>query len=739
METICSAGIGSKALQMEDEITALMDDMTLEEKLGQLQLLASSHYHDLPPSEQLLELARQGLLGAVLNTRGAANTNALQKAALSSRQKIPLLVGLDVLHGYRTSFPIPLAQAASWDVEAVEKVAAIAAAEARASGINWNFAPLVDICRDPRWGRVMEGSGEDVHLACQMAKARVRGFQGTDYSQADKVMACAKHFAGYGADKGGRDYNSVDMSERQLREVCFPPFQAAIEAGVGSLMAAYMELNGVPASGNHWLLQQVLRDEWAFDGLVVSDFKAVSDMTNQQFSADDAQAAMYALNAGMNMEMQSTTFADHAPQLLQEGKVKMEVIDKAVRHVLRAKFRLGLFEKPLTDEKLASSVVLSPSSLQFAREMASRTLVLLKNDNGLLPLSKSIKRLAVIGELAYDQQQTLDFWALNARAQDSVTIYSGIVEKCPSTAVKYAAGYEMFGESTERFTEALQLATSSDMVVLVVGEPKEYSGETNCRTDIGLPGRQLELVKGIAASGTPYIIVLMTGRPLALEWLASHAPAILLTWRAGTMGGAAIADVLFGDVNPSGKLPITFPRCVGQIPIHYDVKQPGKPQIKGQKMQFNYSRYIDCPNEPLYPFGFGLSYTTFHFDNLTVTPKEIEGDGQVKIGVEVRNTGLKEGEEVVQVYVRDVAASVARPVRQLKAFHKVRLGLAEEKRLEFTLGSNELGFLNREWKWTVEAGKFEVFVGNNSDADLSDSFLVTSTYTKNSNAQAVKH
>ncbi|GAV01542.1 hypothetical protein RvY_12238 [Ramazzottius varieornatus] len=663
------------AAEIEKKITVLIANMSLEEKLGQLQQQAGNPWEDLPATPVLFDLAKRGLIGSVFNIRGADKVNALQRAALYSRQKIPLIFGFDVLHGYRTLFPIPLAGAASWDLDAVELSASIAAAEARASGISWTFGPMVDIARDPRWGRAMEGAGEDSVLGSEMARARVHGFQGNDYSRPDKVMACAKHFAGYGAAEAGRDYASVDMSERQLREVYLPPFKAAIEAGIGSVMTAYMDLNGIPASANQWLLRQVLRHEWGFDGMVVSDYFSISDMTNQQLSANDAEAAMYALNAGVDMEMVSTIYFNNTPQLLKEGKVVMKTVDDAVRHVLRAKFRLGLFDDPYTDETLANHTVLTADHLAIARKIAAGTFVLLKNENNILPLSKSIKRLAVIGSLATNQTQTLDFWSANAKAEDSVTILQGIVDKIGPTSVKFAPGCDVFCESASGFTTAVDLARESDMVVLVVGEPKEYSGETASRVDIGLTGRQLDLVKAIAATGKPYVVVLMTGRPLTIEWLAANAPAILVTWRAGTMGGPAVADVLFGDVNPSGKLPMTFPRSVGQIPIHYDYRQPGKPQpVKGVRTAFT-SHYIDSPNEPLYPFG-----------------------------VDVKNAGRREGSEVVQLYVRDVAASVTRPVRQLKAFRKVLLAVAEGKQIDFVLGEKELGFLDGNWQWTVEAG-----------------------------------
>ena len=709
----------AKARAIEQKINGLIARMTLAEKLGQLQQI-DGDYQGFARPEQI-EMARKGLLGSTLNVRGAKYTNDLQRAALESRLKIPILLGFDVIHGYRTIFPIPLGEAASWDPTMVERDAAIAAAESRSVGLHWTFAPMVDIARDPRWGRIMEGSGEDPFLGAIMAIAHVRGFQGDDLSRTDKIMACAKHFAAYGAAEAGRDYNTVDMSERTLREVYLVPFKAAKDAGVGSFMTAFNDLNGIPATANSFLLREILRREWAFDGLVVSDYTAVKELIAHGLAANERDAAMYALNAGTDMEMVSRSFNQYGEELLKSGKVSMKTIDDAVRNVLRAKFRLGLFERPFVDENLEKTTLKKPAFLQAARESAVKSFVLLKNDHDTLPIGKNIRRVAVIGSLAADKANTLDWWAGDGKAEDSVTILEGIEEKIGKSKVRYEKGCELVCDSDKDFDKAADAAKDADFTILVVGETRDISGEAASRSNIDLPGRQLDLVKAIHAAKKPYVVVLKNGRPLTINWVAENSPAILETWHSGTMGGAAVADVLFGDANPGGKLPVTFPRSVGQIPLYYDHKSTGRPMEPENRYT---SKYTDIPNTPLYPFGYGLSYTQFRIGDLRLDRSNILPTDPIKASVEVENVGRHAGDEVVQLYIQDVASSVTRPVRELKGFQRVSLAPGEKRRVEFRLTSKELGALDRNMKFGVEPGEFKVYVGNSSEATLTASFIV---------------
>lgn len=707
--------------QIERKISALLARMTLEEKLGQLQQLdghADGRYR-----QEHLDLIRRGLLGSTLNVRGARHTNFLQRIAVEeSRLKIPLLFGFDVIHGYRTIFPVPLGEASSWDPVAVERAASIAAAESRAAGVHWTFAPMVDIARDARWGRIVEGAGEDPYLGSVMARARVRGFQGQDYSAPDKVVACAKHWVAYGAAEAGRDYNTTDMSEWTLREIYFPPFKAAVEAGVGTLMTAFNDLNGVPATANPFTLTKVLRGEWQFDGFVVSDYTAVEELIKHGLAADGADAAQLALNAGVDMEMVSRLYNQHGPQLLRSSRLSMATIDEAVRRILRIKFRLGLFEKPYADEARERAVLLNPTHLKAAREVAARSLVLLKNEGNVLPLSKNLQALAVIGPLADDQAAPLGSWSGDGRKEDVVTVLAGIKAKVsPGTRIHYAKGCEIDGDATEGLADAVRAARQSDVALVVVGESADMSGEAASRTSLDLPGRQLDLVKAIHATGRPVVVILMNGRPLTINWIAEHVPAILETWFAGIQAGHAIADVLFGDVNPGGKLPVTFPRHVGQVPLYYNHKNTGRPPDPNNKYT---SKYLDTPWTPLFPFGYGLSYTTFALSNLQLSHQRIPPDGRLTVSVDVQNTGRRAGDEVVQLYIRDVVASVTRPVRELKGFQRITLQPGETRRVQFTLGPEHLGFYNRQMKFTVEPGQFTVFVGNSSVGGLQAGFVV---------------
>ena len=716
-----------KQADIERKINVLLAKMTLAEKLGQLQQLDGESDGRYRPEH--LELARKGLLGSTLNVRGVKNVNELQKAALESRLKIPILTGFDVIHGYRTVFPIPLGETASWDLAAVELAASIAAAEARSAGVAWTFAPMVDISRDPRWGRVMESAGEDTFLGSLMAQARVRGFQGADMSASNRVMACAKHFAAYGAAEGGRDYNSVDMSERTLREIYLPPFKAAKDAGAGSFMTSFNDLNGLPATANPFLLRQILRDEWKFDGLVVSDYTAVKELIAHGLAADEAEAAMYALNAGTDMEMVSRFYNLHGERLLKEKKISMQTVDNAVRNVLRVKFRLGLFEKPFSDEQLEKATIKKPVYLQAAREVAAKSFVLLKNERETLPINKNFKKIAVIGALAEDKANTLDWWAGDGKAEDSVTILEGVRQKVGTSArIRFEKGCELNCDSDKDFDKAADAAKDSDFTILVVGETREISGEAASRSNLDLPGRQLDLVKAIHQTGKPYAVVLKNGRPLTINWLAENSPAILETWHSGTMGGAAVADVLFGDANPGGKLPVTFPRNVGQIPLFYNYKATGRPLEPENRYT---SKYLDVPNTPLYPFGFGLSYTQFRLSNLRLDNTDIRPNGNVRVSVDIENVGRRAGDEVVQLYIRDSASSITRPVKELKGFQKITLQPGGKRSLTFTLKPEHLGFLDKNLRFTVEPGEFKVFVGNSSeDANaLQSQFSVSRTTT----------
>lgn len=755
---IVPARVQRTQADIEKKIDALMARMTLEEKLGQLQQLDGEANGNFRPEH--LALARKGLLGSTLNVRGVKRTNELQRAAVEeSRLKIPLIYGFDVIHGYRTIFPVPLGEASSWDPAAVERAASVAAQEASAAGVRWTFAPMLDIARDARWGRIVEGAGEDPYLGSVLGSARVRGFQGRDYSAPDKVVACAKHWVAYGAAEAGRDYNTVDMSENTLREVYLPPFKAAADAGVGTFMSAFNDLNGVPTSANPFTLTKILRDEWKFDGFVVSDYESVRELLNHGVPAGEAEAALMALTAGVEMEMVSRLYNKHVPNLIKEGRLSQSTLDEAVRRILRIKFRLGLFDKPYADETRERNEILSAANMAAAREVAGRSMVLLKNERETLPLSKEARTIALIGPLADDPKALIGSWAGDGRPEDTITLLAGIRAKVsPQTRVLHAKGVAIEGRgvtgnydatppaasnaggtnvvsaanteaarlattptAADSFEQAVRIAREADVVVIAVGETAEMSGEAASRTSLDLPGRQLELIQAVHRTGKPYAVVLMNGRPLTINWLAENSPAILETWFAGTQGGNAIADVLFGDVNPGGKLPVTFPRSVGQLPLYYNHKNTGRPPDVNNKYS---SKYLDVPWTPLYPFGYGLSYTQFRLADLRLSAQRIATDGRLTASVEVENTGKRAGDEVVQLYIRDMAASVTRPVRELKGFERITLRPGEKRRVEFTLTPEHLGFYNRDLKFVVEPGTFKVFAGTSSQGGLEASFEV---------------
>jgi len=696
---------------VEQRVNSLLAQMTLEEKLGQLQQLDGEGPGNFRPEH--VDLVRKGLLGSTLGVRGAQRTNQLQRVAVNeSRLKIPVLFGFDVIHGYRTIFPIPLGEASSWDPALAERSAAVAAQEANNVGLRWTFAPMVDIARDPRWGRITEGAGEDPFLGAAFARARVHGFQGSDYGAPDKILACAKHFVAYGAAEGGRDYNTTDLSENTLREIYLPPFKAAVDAGVGTLMSSFNAINGVPASANHFTLTKVLRDEWKFDGFVVSDYTSVRELINHGIAGNEEEAAAAALNAGVDMEMVSRSYNQFGPELLKQNKLSPATIDEAVRRILRIKFRVGLFDRPYTDEARESNALLRPESIRLAREIAGRSMVLLKNDRETLPLSKNVGSIAVIGPLADDRRAPLGWWAGDGKEENTVTPLAGIKAKVSSqTKVGYAKGCDVNGDSTAGFQEAVDLAKASDVAVVFVGEIAEMVGEAASRATLDLPGRQMELVQAIHAAGKLVIVVLVNGRPLSVSWIVNNAPAILESWMGGSQSGNAIADILFGDVNPGGKLPVTVPRAVGQVPIYYNHMNTGRPPEAQNRYT---SKYWDLPWTPLFPFGYGLSYTTFKISNLQLSAPRISADGKLTVSVEVENTGRRAGDEVVQLYIRDLVASMTRPVKELKGFQRVSLQPGEKRRVEFVLGPEHLGFWNREMRYVVEPGEFQVMVGANS-------------------------
>ncbi len=705
---------GGDAAASVARVEAMIGRMTLEEKIGQMNQRFSprdkNEDNNLRSQAELKELIRTGRIGSLISVTGAAECNELQRIAVEeSRLKIPLLFAYDVIHGYRTTFPVPLAQAASWDAEEVRRAASVAATEASADGLHWTFAPMLDIGRDPRWGRIVEGFGEDPYLVSVLAEAAVRGFQKEDLSDSTALVACAKHFAGYGAAEGGRDYNTTEISEHTLREIYLPPFKAALDAGVGTLMTGFNDLNGTPATANNFLLRQILKREWNFNGFVVSDANAIGELINHGYSATHSEAATESARAGVDMDMQSSSYVNHLARAVREGRISEAIINDAVRRILRLKFRKGLFENPYTDPERAARVMLSDDHLRTALDVARKSLVLLKNEKNLLPLDRNISRLAVVGPYA-DSPELHGSWRAKGDPKDVVTVLAGIKSKLSS-------GTELRTGST--LTESIAAAKESDAVIIVVGEDARDTGEGGSLSSIELQRKngvdQEELVRAVYATGKPVVLVLASGRPLAITWTAEHVPAILLGWHSGIRGGQAIADALFGDYNPGGKLPVTFPRATGQIPIYYNHKNTGRPPRDDKR---NTSKYLDIPSTPLFPFGFGLSYTRFAYSNLKLSSTRIALNGSVTVSVDVQNTGARAGDEVVQLYIRDIAASITRPVKELKGFRRITLAPNEKRSVELKLTPAHLGFYNREMKFVVEQGMFKVWVGSSSIENL---------------------
>ena len=722
--------------EMDRFLDELIGRMTLEEKVGQLTLLTSDWESTGPTMrDSYQEDIRAGKVGNIFNAYTAGYTRELQKLAVeNTRLKIPLMFGYDVIHGHRTIFPISLGEAASWDMEAVEKSARVSAQEASAEGIHWTFSPMVDIARDARWGRISEGAGEDVYLGSRVAKARVEGYQGDDLAATDTVLATVKHFVGYGAAQAGRDYHTVDISERTLRDIYLPPFKAAIDAGVGSIMTAFNEYDGVPASGSKYLLTDVLRDQWGFDGFVVTDYTSINEMVAHGYAKDLEQAGEQALDAGVDMDLQGAVFLEHLGDSLTQGRVTMDQVDTATRRVLEMKYRLGLFEDPYryADEARQEATLYKPEFLEAARDVARKSMVLLKNDGETLPLVAGAQRIGLIGPLADSKPDMIGSWAAAGDRQTRpVTVLEGLEARAgDGVRVEYAKGasYEFADAGkTDGFAEALAVANRSDVIVAVMGEKWDMTGEAASRTSLDLPGNQQALLERLVATGKPVVLVMMSGRPNSITWADENVPAILHAWYPGTQGGHAVADVLFGDYNPSGKLPVTFPVNVGQAPIHYDMKNTGRPIELGEPGAKYVSRYLNTPNAPLYRFGYGLSYTGFSYSPVSLSAPSMGAGGSITASATITNTGQRAGAEVAQLYVRDLVGSVTRPVQELKGFEKVMLQPGESRTVTFTLRPEDLAFTRQDMSHGWEPGEFRLWIAPSSGAEASTPVTFTLT------------
>ncbi|MFM2214052.1 MAG: hypothetical protein RL427_1315 [Bacteroidota bacterium] len=723
------------------KVDSVLKLMTLEEKIGQMNQY-NGFWDVTGPSPKEGQAAskyanlKKGLVGAMLNVKGVKEVRAIQKIAVEeTRLHIPLLFGFDVIHGYKTISPIPLAEAASWDMEAIRKSAAMAAEEASSVGLNWTFAPMVDIARDARWGRVMEGAGEDPYLGSKIAYARIKGFQGDDLSSVKSIAACAKHFAGYAFAEAGRDYNSVDISESTLQNIILPPFKACVDANVKTFMNSFNDLNGTPATGNAYLQRNILKGDWGFAGFVVSDWGSINEMMAHGYAKDSKDAAKIAVNAGSDMDMESYAYLENLATLVKEGKVKESLIDDAVRRILTVKFELDLFDNPYKycDEARERETVGKAAFQEGVLDVAKKSIVLLKNEGKVLPLSKSGVRIGLIGALAADKTSPLGSWRIGADDNTAVSVLEGL-QKYNGNQLKYAKGAdltvgqtkfvsELHLNTTDRsgFQEAIELAKESDVVIMVLGEHGLQTGEGRSRTDLGLPGLQQELLEAVFKVNKKIVLVLNNGRPLALSWASDNIPAIVEAWQLGTQSGNAIAQVLYGDYNPSGKLPMTFPRNVGQVPIYYNYKNTGRPTMNEPESVF-WSHYSDSSNTPLYPFGFGLSYSKFEYSNLKLSSATMTKNGTLDVSVTVKNSGVVKGKEVVQLYIRDLVGSTTRPVKELKGFEMIELNPNEEKVVRFTIDEKMLQFYTANSKWEAEAGEFKVFIGGDSATTLENNF-----------------
>lgn len=729
---------------LEKRISELMSKMTLDEKIGQLNQFTSRWEMTGPAPEnvdsmELYNMIREGKLGSMLNVTGAFATRNVQTWAVdSSRLGIPLILGYDVVHGYRTMLPIPLAEAASWDPEVAKRSSQVAAAEAAAAGLHWTFAPMVDVARDARWGRVMEGSGEDPYLGAKIAYARVKGFQGDDLAAENTVAACVKHFAAYGFAEAGRDYNSVEISEATLQNIILPPFRASVEAGAATFMNAFNTINGIPATASSHLQRDILKGEWGFDGFVVSDWGSIGELIAHGVAANKKEAAKLAITAGSDMDMEAKVYSEALKELVEDGTVDMALVDDAVRRILRVKFQLGLFDDPFKycNPEREKEVILSAGHLETARDLARKSMVLLKNENKLLPLSKTNQSIAVIGELAASKDVPLGSWRAQAITNSAVSLLEGIQNAVEAKNVSFAMG-PAFTTGEREFkipvqynttdlsglNEAVLLARKSDVVVIALGEDCFQTGEGRSQVDISLKGFQQKLLEEVCAVNKNVVVVLMNGRPLEINWMAENVPAILEAWHLGSEAGNAIADVLFGDYNPAGKLPVSFPKSVGQLPLYYNHLSSGRPDGDPNGMVF-WSHYTDEDNTPLYPFGFGLSYTTFDYLDLKLSGRELTVGKELRITATVKNTGDREGEEVVQLYIRDLVGSISRPVKELKGFEKIKLGPGESKEVEFVLTADDLKFYGVTGEWRNEPGEYHLWVGPNSAAGLQTDFTL---------------
>ncbi|WP_442265888.1 beta-glucosidase BglX [Tenacibaculum sp. ZS6-P6] len=734
--------IDTKNETIKERVDSLLSKMTLEEKVGQMNQYngfwdVTGPVPEAGTAKLKFEHLKKGWVGSMLNVRGTENVREVQRIAVEeTRLGIPLIIGFDVIHGYKTLAPIPLAEAASWDLEAIEKSARIAAIEASASGINWTFAPMVDISRDARWGRVMEGAGEDPYLGSKIAKARVKGFQGDDLSKNNTIAACAKHFAAYGFSEAGRDYNTVDIGTSTLYNSVLPPFKAAVDSGVKTLMNSFNELNGVPVTASKFLQRDILKDKWGFNGFVVSDWASINEIIIWGHAENKRQAAKLASIAGSDMDMEGYVYIRELTKLVQDGIVKEELINDATRRILTVKFELGLFDDPYKycDPENEKNNIGNKEHHDAVLDVAKKSIVLLKNENNLLPLKKQGQKIALIGPLADEKNSPLGSWRLGSDDNTAVSVLEGM-QKYKGNTLLFEKGLNLTEEKTS-FTQQVKINTTdrseikqaaitaknADVVVLVLGEHGFQSGEGRSRTELNLPGLQQELLEEVYKANKNIILVLTNGRPLTIEWADENIPTIVETWQLGTQSGNAIASVLYGDYNPSGKLPMTFPRNVGQIPIYYNYKNTGRPK---EEPNVFWSHYIDSKNTPLYPFGHGLSYTTFKYSNLKVHGEIFNIKDTVKVTVDLKNTGKFDGKEVVQLYIRDLVGSITRPVRELKGFELVNLKKGESKTIEFNLSKKELGFFNNEGEHVIEAGKFLVFIGGSSTTTLEKGFELT--------------
>ena len=728
MMLFSSLGLAQTKAPNDAKIDALIKTMTLEEKVGQLNLYVGDLFNTGPTvrtseSEKFDTLIKNGQLTGLFNIHGTNYIRRLQKIAVEeSRLGIPLVIGADVIHGFKTVFPIPLGSAASWDMEAIEKAENVAALESTAAGINFNFAPMVDVSRDARWGRIAESGGEDPFLGSQIAAARVRGFQGESLADAWTMAACIKHFAAYGAPHGGRDYNTVDMSERLLRDVFLPPYKAGVDAGVATIMTSFNELNGEPMTGNEYLINDILRKEWGFDGMIVSDWSSISEMISHGNVANASEATELALKAGVDMDMMADAYLKEIPKLVEAGKLDIKYVDQAVKRVLRLKYDLGLFDDPYKycNEKREQTEIRSKKNLETARDVAKKSIVLLKNEGNLLPLKKDVGTIAIIGPLGDNKSDMNGTWSFFGEAQHPVSMLEGIQSMVGNKSeVLFAKGCNLYDDSKEHFKEAVATAEKADVVILAIGESAVMNGEAASRSNIQLPGIQPELVKEIQKTGKPIIALVSSGRPLDLSWLDENIPSIVAVWALGSEAGNAIADVVFGEYNPSGKLPVTFPRNVGQVPIYYNYKQTGRMYMgdytEPRSDRVYLSKYRDVQNSPLYPFGHGLSYSNFEYSDIVLSEKTMKQNGKINAFVIVHNNGPYDGEEVVQLYIRDLVGSVTRPVKELKGFQKVFIKNGEAKEIQFEITPETLSFYRKDMTFGPEPGKFKLFIGTSSD------------------------